>query len=99
MRYLPALLLFAITPVLAGAAPAKAPASHTRGTAEIFDQVTAQYAAANPAASRTSGPARLAPVPEPAIWSMMIAGIGFAGAALRRARRWRPAAASPRAGG
>lgn len=29
----------------------------------------------------------LEPVPEPAIWPMMIAGMGFAGAVLRRAVR------------
>jgi hypothetical protein len=84
MRYLPAMLLLAATPLLAGAAPAKAPTPRTHGTSEIFDHVTAQQAAANPNASRALGQARLAPVPEPAIWSMMIAGIGFAGAALRR---------------
>lgn len=98
MRYLPALLLLAATSAMAGAAPSKASAPHARGTSEIFDHVTAQHAAAKPNASPTLGQARLAPVPEPAIWSMMIAGIGFAGAALRRARRWRSAAASPRAG-
>jgi hypothetical protein len=72
MRYLPAMLLLAATPVLAGTASAKAPA---------------QQAAANLSASRALGQARLAPGPEPAIWSMMIAGIGFAGAALRRTTR------------
>ncbi|MBC9031017.1 PEPxxWA-CTERM sorting domain-containing protein [Sphingomonas sp. JC676] len=94
MRYLPTLLLLAATPVIAGAAPAKTPAPRTHGTSEIFDHVAAQRAAGNANASRATGPARLAPVPEPAIWSMMIAGIGFAGAALRRtARRPRTLAA------
>ena len=46
----------------------------------------------------TGAPAALTPVPEPAIWSTMIAGIGFAGASLRRARRWRSPGSSPHAG-
>jgi hypothetical protein len=87
MRFLPTTLPFALLvaiPALTRAAPARAPAPGGQGAAAMFDHVTAQRAPVNSSASRVLGQARLAPVPEPAIWAMMLAGIGFAGASLRR---------------
>lgn len=45
--------------------------------------------AAQAAGVQTATLTAFAPVPEPMIWSMMIAGFGFAGSALRRAARRR----------
>jgi hypothetical protein len=77
MRYLPAILsLLGATPALASAEP------RNGASAAIGRVVTAGHSTAQPLAR-----AVLAPVPEPALWSTMIAGIGFAGAALRRSTR------------
>lgn len=51
--------------------------------------LTLLSAAALAGGAQAVPPAALAPVPEPMIWSMMIAGFGFAGAALRRSARRR----------
>jgi hypothetical protein len=93
MRYLPAILplvLLAAIPATAGPTRTRAPASSSHGESAIFDRVAeAQRAGSDFASKRLEPwtPPALAPVPEPAIWSMLIAGIGFAGAALRRTAR------------
>ncbi|MET0307484.1 MAG: PEPxxWA-CTERM sorting domain-containing protein [Sphingomonas sp.] len=77
MRYLPAMLMLLVaTPALSAPEPSRS------ASATIDRVVTTAHASAQPLTR-----AVLAPVPEPALWSTMIAGIGFAGAALRRSTR------------
>ena len=92
MRYLSVILALAL-PIcaVASAAAAKAPAQEASA---MLDRAAKVHAGsrAEPL-TRTAGryepwtPPALSPVPEPAIWAMMIAGLGFTGAALRRTAR------------
>ena len=78
--------------LLAAPAAADAPAVRGQAASAAFDRVAPAKAPATQGLESWTPPA-LAPVPEPTIWAMMIAGFGFAGAALRRtARRQRATA-------
>jgi len=82
--------------LLAAPAAADAPAVRGQSASAAFDRVAPAKASAAQGLESWTPPA-LAPVPEPAIWAMMIAGFGFAGSALRRKARPRRIAAKRQA--